>query len=242
MSSQNIRINGSSHFTVGDISQSVGGSHEKDGGPTSSSVRILFLAANPEGTSRLRLDHEARAISDGLRASRLADRFEFEQGWVIGERELQDYLLRHDPDIVHLSGHGKPGGELLLEQGAHRDLGSHRPATPLQERGGQLDGLVQIFAAARGRIRCVVLNACHSEPSAGALAQVVGCVVGMSSSIADEAAIRFSWSFYNALGHGLSIQAAFDLAKGQIALGGWRMAEIPRLVSAGVDPAGILFS
>lgn len=243
MPSQNVQISGASNVSIGGIQQTVGG--PPGGGPEkpAEKIRVLFLASNPEGTARLRLDHEARAISDGLRTSRLADRFELEQGWVIDERDLQDYLLRYSPDIVHLSGHGAPGGELLFEPDPrNRDLGSSRPPSPSQEKEGRLQGLAQVFAAARGRIRCVVLNACHSEPSAEALARVVGCVVGMSSAIADEAAVRFSWSFYNALGYGMSVQVAFDLAKGQIAFGGLPTAEAPRLVAAGVDPAAILFS
>jgi hypothetical protein len=35
--------------------------------------KILILAANPQGTSRLRLDKEVRAIEDGLRRSHLHD-------------------------------------------------------------------------------------------------------------------------------------------------------------------------
>jgi hypothetical protein len=87
----------------------------------------------------------------------------------------------------------------------------------------------------------VVLNACHSEVVAQALAQVTGCVVAMSDSIEDAAAIRFSWSFYNALGYGLSIKAAFDAATGQIALGGWPLDSVPSLVALGVDPAKLVF-
>ena len=69
----------------------------------------------------------------------------------------------------------------------------------------------------------------------------LGCVVGMSDAIEDAAAIRFSWSFYNALGYGTSVKAAFDLAMGQIAMAGLRTSEVPRLISAGVSPVDLTF-
>jgi hypothetical protein len=87
-----------------------------------------------------------------------------------------------------------------------------------------------------------VLNACHSESTALALAQVVGCVVGMSDAIEDAASIRFSWSFYNALGYGMSLKTAFDLAMGQIAMANLRTSDVPRLITAGVPPESVTFA
>jgi hypothetical protein len=241
--SQKVQITGSTGVSIGDMNQMV---NEAAVAPAPElapqPVRILFLAANPEGTSPLRLDREVKAISEGLRSSRLGERFEIQQSWAAGDRDIQDGLLRHQPDILHLSGHGNRDGRLLLErEGLMRDLGGgHSPAAPSAD-DLWLRGLVRVFAATRGRVRCVVLNACHSEIMAHALAQVTGCVVGMSDSINDAAAIRFSWSFYNALGHGLHVKAAFDAATGQIALGGWSLDRTPSLVALGVDPAELVF-
>jgi hypothetical protein len=38
--------------------------------------KILFLAANPKNTSRLRLDEEVREIDDGLTRAKRRDQFE----------------------------------------------------------------------------------------------------------------------------------------------------------------------
>jgi hypothetical protein len=204
-------------------------------------VRVLFLAACPFGTLPLRLDQEVKTIQEGLWMSKNGGRFEVEQSWAVGDRELQDGLLRYSPDIVHLSGHGGRTCRIRLEEdSAARDLGPRPASTPPPENLW-LQGLVRIFAAARGRIRCVVLNACHSEPIAQALAQVVGCVVGMSDAIEDAAAIRFSWPFYNAIGDGRSLRSAFDLAMGQLARGDLRTSDVPRLITAGVAPDGVTF-
>jgi hypothetical protein len=63
----------------------------------------------------------------------------------------------------------------------------------------------------------------------------------MSSAVDDDAAIRFSWAFYNALGHGMSVKGAFDLARAQILFGDATMADVPCLVAVGIDPAGVTF-
>lgn len=245
--SQNIQITGSPDVTFnGPIQQIV----SEGGLPTEAAeapprVRVLFLAACPPGMPPLRLDQEIKAIQEALRMSKNGDRFEVEQSWAVGDRELQDGLLRYAPDLVHLSGHGSRNGQILLDPGVPmRDLGSRPYPAPTKQSEPEalwLQGLVRVFAGARGRIRCVVLNACHSEPVAQALAQVVGCVVGMSDAIEDAAAIRFSWSFYNALGYGMSLKSAFDLAMGQIAMAGLRTSEVPRLITAGVSPEDLTF-
>jgi hypothetical protein len=232
-------------FVQGDINQTFNEavSEDLEPQPLPEPVRILFLAANPEGTAPLRLDREVKAIAQALRSSRLGDHFEVQQSWAAGDRDFQDSLLHYQPDILHLSGHGSREGRLLLERETTRDLGSGpRPAAAAFSADDMwLAGLARVFAAVRGKVRCVVLNACYSEIAARTLAQVTGCVVGMSDSIGDEAAIRFSWSFYNALGHGLSVKAAFDAATGQIAMGGWQQDSVPNLVALGVDPAGLTF-
>ncbi len=232
-----IQINGSSFRDVNHYAQ--GYEEAEEATPR---VRVLFLAACPSGALPLRLDQEMKAIQEALRMSKNGERFEVEQSWAAGDRELQDGLLRYTPDLVHLSAHGSRTGQILLDQGVPmRDVGPPSPAPAAKPETLWLQGLARIFAAARGRIRCVVLNACHSELAAQALAQVAGCVIGMSDAIEDAAAIRFSWSFYNALGYGVSVRAAFDLAMGQIAMAGLRTSEVPRLISAGVSPEDLTF-
>ena len=58
-------------------------------------------------------------------------------------------------------------------------------------------------------MECVLLNCCFSEPQAEALNKHIPYVIGMSSSITDEAACTFSIGFYKALGAGRSYQDAF---------------------------------
>jgi hypothetical protein len=239
-----INITGSTGVNIGDHNQIVTEMDRNAPVEVPEPVRVLFLAANPEGTAALRLDQEVKAIDEALRCSRLGLRFELQQSWAVGDRELQDGLLRWQPEIVHLSGHGSREGRLMLENAStFRDLGGPRPQGAQGGEDPQVQALARVFAAARGRIRCVVLNACHSETAARAIAQQVGCVIGMSQSVADAAAIRFSWAFYNALGYGLNVKAAFEMGTAQMGLAslGQGQGDVPRLLAAGLDPAGVSF-
>jgi hypothetical protein len=81
-------------------------------------INILFLAANPAGTTPLRIDEEVREIDEKLRQGRFRDSFELKQHWAVRVRDLQGLLLRHEPHIVHFSGHGSTASEIILENNA----------------------------------------------------------------------------------------------------------------------------
>jgi len=68
---------------------------------------ILFLAANPNGTDRLALDHEARSIHEELRRSSFRDRFEFVTRWWAEPLDLLREVRELRPTVVHFSGHGR---------------------------------------------------------------------------------------------------------------------------------------
>ena len=67
---------------------------------------ILVLAANPKGTSPLRLGEEVREIQAGLDRSQYRDRFRIEQRWAVTPKDIRRALLDCNPQIVHFSGHG----------------------------------------------------------------------------------------------------------------------------------------
>src|SRR5689334_10296929 len=68
---------------------------------------ILFLAANPRGTSRLALDRESRAIHMELQRSVHRNRFEFVTRWAAEPNDLLRELRELAPTVVHFSGHGR---------------------------------------------------------------------------------------------------------------------------------------
>ena len=184
----------------------------------SKQIRILFLSANPLDTSRLRLDEEIRAIDQALRQAKFRDKFDIQQQWAVRVTDLQSYLLRHQPDIVHFSGHGSSASEIILEDRA----GNSQPV-PIR-------ALSRLFAAFSDTIQCVVLNACYSEEQAKAIAAHIDKVIGMSKAIGDESAISFAAAFYQALGYGKDIQTAFELGCVQIDLEDLGEQDTPKLL------------
>ena len=103
--------------------------------------------------------------------------------------------------------------------------------------------LADLFEILKQNIRCVFLNACWSDKQARAIARKIDCVVGMSRSISDSAAIIFAGSFYQAIGHGNNVEEAYRL--GCNAISGMNIPEdaIPRLrTRTGISAASIRFA
>jgi len=193
-------------------------------------IKIFFLAANPEDTNPLRLDEEMRGIDQALRQAEFRDKFDVRQHWAIRVTDLQGYLLRHKPDIVHFSGHGSTASEIILED----NEGNSHPVS--------IRALSQLFSVLKGNIRCVVLNTCYSEQQAQAIAKHIDCVTGMSKAIGDAAAISFSIAFYQALAFGKDIKTAFDLGCLQIDLENLNEQDTPKLIAININPSEIVFT
>jgi hypothetical protein len=192
-------------------------------------VKILFLAANPTDTTRLRLGKEIQAIDEALRQAEFRDKFDIRQHWAVRVDDLQYLLLRHKPNIVHFSGHGSKSSEIILED----EYGnSHSVSTR---------ALSQLFSVLKDNIQCVVLNACYSEQQAQAIANHIDCVVGMSRAIRDEAAISFARAFYQALGFGKDVKTAFELGRSQIDLENLDGQDTPKLLAQANNPKDIVF-
>jgi hypothetical protein len=192
---------------------------------------VLFLAANPTGTGRLQLDEEIRAIDAKIRTADYRDTLELVSSWAIRPDDLLEAFNRHRPHVVHFSGHGRPGGEIILNDSDGRP----RPVAK--------KALTALFTALSGDIQVVVLNACYSEPQAEALANIIDCVVGMKHKVGDTAAIVFAAAFYRAIGYGCSVENAFEQARVAIMLEGTPEENVPVLLSReGVDAARIVLA
>jgi len=193
-------------------------------------TQILFLAANPINTDQLRLDEEIRGIDGALQQAAFRDCFKINQHWAVRVDDLQNLLLRHQPHIVHFSGHGTHSSEIVLED----QDGESRPVS--------LTALSKMFGILKDNIRCVMLNACYSKQQALAIADHIDCVIGMSKAIGDTSAISFSTAFYSALAYGRDVKTAFDLGCSQIDLNGLDDEDIPQLLAHNVDPRKVSFA
>ncbi|MGF1676863.1 MAG: CHAT domain-containing protein [Rivularia sp. (in: cyanobacteria)] len=170
---------------------------------------ILILASSPTNEARLRLDKELREIDEGLRRSQHRDKFTLQPKFAVRPDDLRRALLDFNPQIVHFCGHGSGENGLILES----DAGLAQ-LVPTQA----LANLFKRFAT-RG-LECVVLNACYSEVQANAIAEYIDYVVGMNSTIGDNAAIQFAIGFYDELGAGWSFEDAYHGGCDAIALQG----------------------
>lgn len=193
-------------------------------------VIILFLAANPMDTTRLRSDEEVRSIDHALRQSEFRDRFNLQKHGAVRVSDLQSLLLRYEPDIVHFSGHGSDIGEIVLED----DDGKSTSVST--------DALSKLFSLFKDKVKCVVLSACFSELQAKSIAQHVDAVIGMPAQISDTVAVKFASSFYEALGFGKDIEMAFELGCLRVDLHKLVRGNRPQLIALNSIPSNIVFT
>jgi hypothetical protein len=165
-------------------------------------AKILYLTASPHDPDLewlpLRSNLEMRKVMERLQLARQRDDYKFESCPAARWVDLSQALVDHDPRVVHFSCHGAADGMLLLET----DGGGVALTTP--------EGLARLFRLHRSTIRCVIVNACHSERLARAVVGPIQYVIGMRSQIGDEAAIQFSVGFYTGFFAGQPVPDAFE--------------------------------
>jgi nucleoside phosphorylase/tetratricopeptide (TPR) repeat protein len=191
-------------------------------------IKVLFLAANPAGTTQLALDEEIRAIDAKIRGSEHPERLTLVSHWAVRLDDLSGLLMRQRPHVVHFSGHGASTGEIVLL----REGGTPKPVPP--------EALAELFRVLKDNVRVVVLNACYSQAQAKAIVREIDCAVGMSDAIPDDAAIAFAAEFYQALGFGKSVQEAFDLGVARLIGEGVARGLAKLHKRRGVKPAGVV--
>ncbi len=204
------------------------------------SIRVLFLAANPVPSALLKLNEEYEQITEGIASAKFGDIFDLNPVLATDVNRLVHALLKHEPHIVHFSGHGSSGEEILLQTTPEIES-QLRHLNPSRSAGGGVhllgkDPLIQILEAIKDHVRIVVLNACYSSSQAEEIAKVIDWVVGMKSAVGDDGARVFSVAFYQALAFGRPVQLAFDLAKAKLAALRLSDQDLPRLyMRVGVD-------
>lgn len=167
--------------------------------------KILVLAANPKATPQLRLEEEVREIEEGLRRAEHRNRFEIRSKWAVRHRDLRRALLDYKPHIIHFSGHGTGKGLMVEDEMGYAVTVSK-------------EALSGLFARFSGKVECVILSACFSNPQAEAISKHIDYVVGMKKEINDRAAIEFAVGFYDALGAGESVEEAFEFGRNAVHL------------------------
>lgn len=179
--------------------------------------KILFLGANPENTTQLRIGQEARDIEHGLERASHRDHFELVTKWAVRAKDLRRALLDESPQIVHFSGHGSGEAGIILEN----DQGQ-----PQMVGAVALGNLFRLFSE---KIECVLLNACYSESQADEIVRHIPYVIGMNKAVPDSTAIEFAVAFYDALASGRDYTFSYEYAVSAIELQGLSGSLIPVL-------------
>ncbi len=180
-------------------------------------IRVLFLAANPLDQKQLRLDEEARAISEMIRKAKHRDSIEFLSCWAVRPIDLLQSLNEYMPAVVHFSGHGSDQDEIVFQDSNGN--------TKLVSK----EAIVQTMMASSEGIRLVFFNTCYSYNQAKAVTEHVDAAIGMNTSIGDDAARIFASQFYSTLGFGHSVEKAFKQAKALLMLEGISEENTPEL-------------
>jgi hypothetical protein len=184
-------------------------------------VQMLFLAANPSDTGRLQLSHEFMKVRGRLESLGLLSRFEIHDKWNVDLGDLAAALLRHRPQVLHISAHSQPNGSLLMQ-------GLQTEPAPLT---GQ--GLCQLLSSLPQRPKLLVLNSCFAGCEAATLVEAVDTVIGFLDPVTDKDAIAFADILYMNLAQQRSVQQAFDQARGAVRA----KTRVILQAKLGVDPA-----
>ncbi len=192
-------------------------------------IKILFLAANPFDTDRLRLAEQVRAIFNELQMSSAREAFDIVPHLAVKASDLQRLLLTHRPTIVHFSGHGTGMSQIMLGD----DQGGRLPVDK--------EVLARVLELHQGEIQLVFLNACFTKPVAEQISKTINYTIGTRTEIAQEGVISFAAAFYRALGFERTVTFAFESAKAELDLLRVSGSDEPQLfVKAGVDRAKVL--
>ena len=184
-------------------------------------VRILVVAANPLGSSPLKLDHEVKTIQEALRRSRKRDNFVVEYRLAATPSELRRALLDVEPHVLHFSGHGAGEQGLLFvsdesASAIYRSEGGEvrsRSTSTNEIKFVPAQPLANLLKLCDEHLECVVLNACYSDVQGNAISTNSPFTIGMRDQVADHVAIKFSQGFYDAIVAGKGYESAFKWGK-----------------------------
>jgi hypothetical protein len=184
-------------------------------------VRILVVAANPLGSSPLKLDHEVKTIQEALRRSRKRDNFVVEYRLAATPSELRRALLDVEPHVLHFSGHGAGEQGLLFVSDESAGAIYRSEGGEVRSRSTNSDEikfvptqpLANLLQLCDEHLECVVLNACYSDVQGDAISANIPFTIGMRDQVADNVAIKFSQGFYDAIRAGKGYESAFKWGK-----------------------------
>jgi hypothetical protein len=169
-------------------------------------VKVLFLTANTDPAARLELNEELRQIRRFLDVSPEWDALEIVHEPEAEAVQLPQLLMRQKPDIIHFAGHADKAGRVQL-------IGPNRGVSRIEP-----DALYQLLKVVSADVKLVFFNTCYSGPVAEKVVELVPFCIGTKDAIDDAVAIQFSALFYQCLGFGGTVEAAYQYAQAGVAV------------------------
>jgi len=183
-------------------------------------LRVLMMVAAPEADDAsapaLDCEREEGVLLDALAPALGEERVLFEVAEEGNLKALDEALARGRFQVLHLTGHGRPGSLLLEDE----DGGPHDV---------EADALVACLCS-HADLRLVILSECYSAALALHLARYVPYVIGMSGPVPDDGATSFAREFFSAVGAHQPLEVAFLRARA--ALHQWVLDREPLLPGA----------
>ena len=164
---------------------------------------LLLLASNDVESLDSRTADEIRAIDEVIQSAAHRDSFKRLPHPGLRASDITKFLLRHNPHILHISGHSRPTDGLVLED----DNGKIAKI-----KCADLVNLI-LRSTDDARLKLVFFSFCYSEACATAISEKVPYAVGVSDKIPAESLLLFSHAFHEALASDKSVQRAFDNAR-----------------------------
>lgn len=196
-------------------------------------LKVLYLTANPDEQSFLRIDREVKMVQEAVRGSKFRDNISIEYRPAADLAMLINGLNDLRPQIVHFSGHGN-------ETGIATDAGGMTHGTVVLI---SYELLAKAIAATDSPPAIIVLNSCNSSAAKKILLPGVKIIIGMSKSVSDVAAAVFAQRFYAAIASGQSVKSAFAQGKVGVEAASISDADTPELLlKSDVEPASIILT
>lgn len=165
---------------------------------------ILLLAANPQDTPELKLYQEIYEINESVREAKYGAQFKFIPRTAVKRRDLLEAIDKHNPDIIHFSGHGDSDSPIYV-------IDESGKSEPIPQ-----ETIRDMFHHNKS-VKCIIFNTCYLAEQAGVVAREInGVVIGVKDGLTDQEAIKFSREFYRKLANGKAVSEAYDAAEFQV--------------------------
>jgi hypothetical protein len=191
---------------------------------------ILFLASDPRGMGKLKLEKEFVKIRTHLDDK--AENFKLELKFEQRADTLTKTILNERPTYVHFAGHGVATTD---ESNLAGIVLEDRERNPKVVTGVALANMFRLLKK-RFDIKAVVLNACESTEQARAISTNGIYAIGMAEEIPDTAAISFAGGFYLGLAETPDdIPFAYEMAMNSLLMEGIAQVQVPKLFLDGEE-------